>query len=1058
MNQKSNMNRQAILRSGWKWALFGGCLLVSAFAWYEVREQRRVAPSELLANAYGEQRTMDLRIMNSKHSSVRNNRGKTSSRFDRPESLLDLEAAIASDMRNEPDNIRLIASRGQASLLEWSYEAAISDLQEVLDREPKSTYLLNDLGSAYFERAESEGRFSDFGIAFELQSRALRADPHNHIALFNRAITADRLYLYSQSMEDWKDYLKLDPSGEWAEEARDRLGELTRVAMHRGELANSPLLTFAEFNRNVSRSDPKTWEAVEPRIEEYFSAAVVSWVPAAFPSQYGGAKEARSALQTLAVILNSKHRDVWLGDLLSSQTTSAFREAVAALSQAHKANSANEDYMLAQQEARRAAMLFSQIGNEAGMMGAQYEEVYALHFSDKIPECLAKASGLIPQASKRNYQWIEMQVELEASSCSDSDLSSAENWSLAAYQSANEYSYPSITLRALGFMAAGKNERGRKHEAWNLCREGLRQYWSTSTYPMPGHNLYIFLAQMAEDELSWQLEVAFEEQAITLLPPDETPISLAVEHTRVARAAGLADERPLQQHHLELADHLLDSAPHTSITNNYRLGISIDLAEVSGRSGQTELALKHLLALRPQVSEISNDFLNADYYRALGELETLAGDAKESEQSFATLTGLAEKQRSSLQSEADRGAWAVQSEGSYRKLVEAKLETRDWWNSLAVWEMYRGADLRPNALSRHERDKIPQLGSLINEQRALLERVRAALHNQLVLVYMVSDQGLMIWGYDQNGMVTRLVRKDSADLGMLSRRLGELCASPSSSISSIHRIARQLYKILIDPVADRISPGETLIIESDDALSKVPFQTLMDAEGKYLIEKHPIVYTPALAYLTRVSEEDPPFSPALRPLIVANTLSNEMGDLRPLSNSVAEANDVASRFTNPELITENITIGALKKDLLHAAIFHFAGHASVEADQPGLVLPSKNEAGSKMLLLNAAVLNGLPLVQLRFAVLSACSTETEDYGGSLSQGNLARAFLRSGAKYVLASRWSVDSNSSAVVAHGFYDALFSGRRVPEALATAQVHLQQSNSHPYYWAAFDTLGR
>src|SRR5207245_10934456 len=132
--------------------------------------------------------------------------GEQISRLDRPQPLLEAEARIAYQLRQHPGNATALSNSGRANLLEQAYEAAITDLQQALDSRPRSPELLDDLGSALFERAEMEARFADYGTAFELQSRALAAKPNDLVALFNRAITADRLFLYKQSIHDWQAY------------------------------------------------------------------------------------------------------------------------------------------------------------------------------------------------------------------------------------------------------------------------------------------------------------------------------------------------------------------------------------------------------------------------------------------------------------------------------------------------------------------------------------------------------------------------------------------------------------------------------------------------------------------------------------------------------------------------------------------------------------------------------------------------------------------------------------------------------------------------------------
>jgi CHAT domain-containing protein len=1016
------------------------------------------SPGRLLGKAYSEHRTLELRIGRTPHSPMRVQRGQENSRMDRPQSLLEAEAAIARGLRKSPEDSSLLTARGQANLLEWSYEAAITDMQEALDTQPKSPLVQSGLATAYFERAEAEDRFEDYGNAFELQSRALQQSPDDPVILFNRAITAARLYLYKQCIEDWHRYLALDPSGDWSEEARQHLVEVQEIVDAHDKRTKSPLLTPTEFVHAVDASDPKTWDAVEPRIEEYLSVAITDWLPAAFPVDDKGAAsaDARNALRILAQILERNHGDKWLGDMLSFTSAHHFTQATAALSGAVGLDQRTQNYLMGRKEAGRAAELFSSDGNQAGALRSEFEEVYALHFSDLLPDCLRRSSVLSSSASKRSYLWIQVNAQLEQSSCSDDDFLQAARASERAQKLANQAHFGSSSLRALGFMAAGESERGQTAKSWKECQKGLGGYWTSSIRPMPGHNLYVFLGEMAEEQEQWHLQTALGSQALDILPRDESLITLAVEHTRVARAAILSGSSKEAQSHFELAERLLRSVPQTAITQNYRLGIEIDLARVLGENGQTQQVLDRLKQFPEQLASISNQIFLSDYYLALGNAQGAAGDMRAAENTISTAVYLAERQRSSLRSEMDRAAWATQSEYSYSRLVEAKLANQDPEGALAVLEMYQGAGVRRALPIVQPSDEAAPLQRAIGEQQSLLSQTLPFLRNRMVIVYDIVPSGVMLWGYDERGMTERFVAKDPNYVRLLAKRFGELCSTPSSSLVSVNKTARQLYDILIAPLEDRLLPRQTLVFEVGGALRNVAFQALVDHNGKFVVNDHPVAYSPGLDYLSRTLKDQTDFTSGVSALVVASSGAFGEEGLRPLGDAVAEARNVARHFANVRLLTDaNVSLPIVKRELSHAAVFHFSGHAIAGTERSGLVLGSDIE--QKVSVLDAfSVLDAAP-TQLRMAVLSACSTEEGSTRNVLDQGSLARAFLQAGAQHVIATRWNVDSASSATIVGLFYDQLFSGRSVSEALAAAESHLQLISPHPYYWAGFDAFG-
>jgi tetratricopeptide (TPR) repeat protein len=185
---------------------------------------------DLLATAYTEQRTLELRIPKAAYAPVRLVRGSGDrSRLDRPPALLEVEARIARELEKEPASSGLLQAMGRTNLLAWDYDAAIGSLERALKLEPVAPSLLTDLASGYFERAEANRSEADYRTAADLLSRALKAAPDDPIALFNRAIVYERMHLNDQSIADWQRYLRVDTGSSWTPEARKRLADVQRI-------------------------------------------------------------------------------------------------------------------------------------------------------------------------------------------------------------------------------------------------------------------------------------------------------------------------------------------------------------------------------------------------------------------------------------------------------------------------------------------------------------------------------------------------------------------------------------------------------------------------------------------------------------------------------------------------------------------------------------------------------------------------------------------------------------------------------------------------------------
>ncbi len=98
----------------------------------------------------------------------------------------------------------------------------------------------------------------------------------------------------------------------------------------------------------------------------------------------------------------------------------------------------------------------------------------------------------------------------------------------------------------------------------------------------------------------------------------------------------------------------------------------------------------------------------------------------------------------------------------------------------------------------------------------------------------------------------------------------------------------------------------------------------------------------------------------------------------------------------------------------------------------------------------------LPL-HAELVTVSACRSAGErTYSGEGLVG-FAWAFLRGGARRVIAGLWDVDDKSTAELMDGLYERLAAGEPAGKALRAAKLtllHRGGATSQPYYWAPFE----
>jgi len=150
---------------------------------------------------------------------------------------------------------------------------------------------------------------------------------------------------------------------------------------------------------------------------------------------------------------------------------------------------------------------------------------------------------------------------------------------------------------------------------------------------------------------------------------------------------------------------------------------------------------------------------------------------------------------------------------------------------------------------------------------------------------------------------------------------------------------------------------------------------------------------------------------------------------------------------------------AMKPELGRYRIVHFATHAVLNSDNPGLsgiILSMVDEQGRRQNgFLGLRDIYNLEL-PVDLVVLSACNSALgKDIGGEGLVG-IVRGFMYAGASRIVASLWKVDDLATKELMVRFYRNVFGkGESPAAALRSAQVEMWREPdwNSPYYWAAF-----
>jgi CHAT domain-containing protein len=267
--------------------------------------------------------------------------------------------------------------------------------------------------------------------------------------------------------------------------------------------------------------------------------------------------------------------------------------------------------------------------------------------------------------------------------------------------------------------------------------------------------------------------------------------------------------------------------------------------------------------------------------------------------------------------------------------------------------------------------------------------------------------------------------------------------------------AQQVYNWLIRPAAEAIAQSQikTLVFVLDGPLRNIPMAALYDGQ-QYLIEQYAVALSPSISL----------FQPKTLQSVQLKALAVGLGQARHgfprLPYVDQELKQIQSNVKSELLLNQQFTTQALQTEMTGKsfAIAHLATHGqfSSNAEQTFILAWDKpmNVNELNTLLRSRDQQRSQPLELL---VLSACETAAGDQRAALG---LAGVALRAGARSTIASLWSVNDQSTALLMTQFYQALITqGQPRAEALRQAQLALLKTPDYqlPLFWSPYVLIG-
>lgn len=324
-------------------------------------------------------------------------------------------------------------------------------------------------------------------------------------------------------------------------------------------------------------------------------------------------------------------------------------------------------------------------------------------------------------------------------------------------------------------------------------------------------------------------------------------------------------------------------------------------------------------------------------------------------------------------------------------------------------------------------------------------------------------------------------------------------------------LSMAFYKLFISPFEAELNDKKQIIVVPGDILSFIPFETFMDQNGKYLVEKFNIRYVQSLTVFDLISKRkyDKPSHTILaignpdyvnkdqsttklgsflksdgeflkfrlNALSLIENSPNHVESLYKhlgfsewgsLPGTEEELQQIKNIFPSAELLNGENASEVKIKELSETGmlkkynIIHFATHGLAVSELPelsALVLSNKNISQSN----DDGYLRAGEIIKLQLncnlMVLSACETGLgKIYGGEGVVG-LTQSFLIAGANGLIVSLWQVADQSTMEFMKGFYTLVKENSLAfDQALREIKMKFIKSKySQPFYWAPFVMYG-
>jgi len=1025
---------------------------------------RNSAPTELaeLQTIYEKDRPVQPRISGFKYAPLAAVRGADDNQ-ENTNKIRRIEINLLDAVAKNP-SAETRRDLGVFYLTQRKFTDAIRELEKAAALDGVNAKILNDLGSAYFESAQTEPGEKKLEIlakALENFSRAFELNPNLLEALFNKSLCLQEMpLLTNQARESWTLYLEKDSTSDWAQEARKNLEILENLKT----TSKTKEQILEDFLAAYRTGDKETAWKINCQTKDLIAEV---WLPDQLTRRYLETRnqEDIEALKFIGELEKTTNADFFVTDLAEfyskieeSQVESLLKAKTLMKDgfQSLKDSKNDEAARIFEESAR----LFSKTGNDLEEKIAELWSAQSKPRQGKIGESLETLNALEKYSSAKNYKWLGGQAVYWISEnyffqkkftqrielCKETLSLSEEIGDTQAQQK-------SIVCLTDTFDKIGDSGESLKYlahmpNAKDLYYYGKIQAWRNNLFTANLFNrMQMFAAAENFGKESLAVAKTMLDKSDALNGSLEFLARMYAKEKRFEAALNLANEsKLLAQDKAEGKIKIFILAKATLQTADAKRLMERHVEALSDYDAAIEL-----------YSQIPENTLN-DFAVHKGKL--LCYHAlnwqMELETELETVLNLSEKYRSKILKDDERQTFFDNEQIVYDVAVENNLLNGESAKAFEIVESSKARSL----LDSIEQKKSESFFAGISKPLSLSEIQARMPENVQLVQFAVLPKKTAVWIVTKKEINAVEIDIFEDDLEKKISDYLELIVKKSDK-AEIEKSGKELYSLLVKPILSGLDSSKEICLLPDKSLHGLTFAALISDDGRFLLEDLKIFYSPSASIFVFASEKARELGNKKDEhlLSIGNPAFDKKANanLQALPSAEEEARLIAEFYPNAEQFSgSNATKSNFLARLPNAEIVHFAGHYVV-AEKPRF---------SKLLFsdgdLRSFEIAEMYLPKTKLVVLSACQTGIEKFYKGEGAVGAARTFLAIGAPAVVASRWQVDSEATKDLMIAFHRARREKNlNITEALRAAQIKMLAGDNEnfrqPYFWSAFSMIG-